>query len=157
MLEEYVHRFRNALVKASEIESYRLYELERWEELNSFPFGACDLASNFLAMYLKEKGIQAKVIWCSNELEKYSGINFHVWLEVDDKFIDITISQFPEYSQDRVYICRKKYPSILSDIYNHCRDLGHHNFQEREIQLETSSGGGGKLYEEIRNMADTEW
>lgn len=154
MLKEYVHRFRNALVRAAEIESYRLYKLGRWNELNSFPFGSCDIASNFLAMYLKEKGIESKVIWCRNELEQYEAVKSHVWLEVEDKFIDITISQFPEYDKSRINICKKNSPTMLMTIYKHCKDLGHHNFQERVIQLDSASEKGKLLYEEIKKLAD---
>lgn len=154
MLKEYVHKFRNALVKAAELESYRLHKLGRWSELNSFPFGSCDIASNFLAMYLKEKGIESKVIWCRNELEQYSSVKSHVWLEVDDTFIDITISQFSKYDNNRIHICKKNSPTMLVEIYKHCQDLGHHNYQEREIQLNSASEIGQPLYEEIKKLAD---
>lgn len=149
-MEEYVHRFRNALVKAAELESFRLHKFERWNELNSFPFGSCDLASNFLAMYLKDKGIESKVIWCRNDLEKYKSVKSHVWLEVGDVFVDITISQFPDYNHDRIHISQKNSPTMLSEIYNHCSSLGHHHYQEREIQIER----GYELYIEVKNMAD---
>lgn len=151
---EYIHRFRNALVKEAELESYRLHQLGRWDELNSFPYGSCELASNFLAMYLKEKGIQSKVIWCCNELDQYSAVKNHVWLEVDDKFVDITISQFPTYENSRIYICEKDSPAMLVKIYKHCRDIGYHTFQERDIQLNSATENGQDLYDEIKKMAD---
>ncbi|MBN0986228.1 hypothetical protein [Amphritea pacifica] len=154
MLKEYVHRFRNALVKASELESHRLCTLGRWNELNSFPFGSCDIASNFLAMYLKEKGFESKIIWCKNELEQYSSVKSHVWLEVDDTFIDITISQFNEYNNNRIHISKKNSPTMLMEIYKDCKKLGHHNYQEREIQLSSASESGHCLYEEIKKLAD---
>ncbi len=155
MLKEYIHRFRNALVRASELESYRLHNLGRWNELNSFPFGSCDIANNFLAEYLKEKGYDPKVIWCKNELEVYSAVKSHVWLEIDDTFIDLTVSQFPEYINDRIHICKKNSPTMLMEIYKHCRELGRHNYQEREIQINSATECGRKLYEEIKKMADT--
>lgn len=154
MLNEYVHRFRNALVKAAELESHRLFKLPRWNELNSFPYGSCDLASNFLAMYLKEKGINSKVIWCDNGLDKYSLVKSHVWLEVGDEFVDITISQFPDYAIDRVHITNKNSPTMLTEIYKDCCRLGHQNYQERDIQLDSASEKGAELYKEIKRMAD---
>lgn len=154
MLNEYVHRFRNALVKASELDSYRLCTLGRWNELNSFPFGSCDIASNFLGMYLKEKGIESTVIWCRNELVQYEDVKSHVWLEVEDTFIDITISQFPEHDKSRIHICKKNSPTMLMTIYKHCKGLGSQNFQERSIDLSSASEDGKPLYEEIKKLAD---
>jgi len=84
----------------------------------------------------------------------YLGVKSHVWLEVDDTFIDITISQFPEYHHDRIHISKKNSPTMLMEIYRHCNELGHHNYEERGIQLSSASEGGQQLYEEIKKMAD---
>jgi len=155
-VRKYVHKFRNALVRAAELESHRLYSFGRWNELNSFPYGSCDIASNFLSAYLKQKGIESKVIWCKNELSKYRDIKSHVWLEIYDHFIDITISQFPKYCLDRIYICEKASPSILSEIYRSCYKLGGHNYQEREIEINTRIESGYQLFQEIVKMADAD-
>lgn len=44
-----IHAFRNALVMAADTCSHECFLMGRWRELNSFPHGCCDLASNFLA------------------------------------------------------------------------------------------------------------
>lgn len=49
-----IHAFRNALVLATDTRSHECFRMGRWQELNEFPHGCCDLASNFLAQYLKD-------------------------------------------------------------------------------------------------------
>ena len=66
--------------------------------LDSFPKGACGIASILLAHWLREKGVE--------DLEYVSGTcgdQSHGWLETDAFIIDITLDQFdPAFSN--VYI-----------------------------------------------------
>ena len=149
MLKEYVHRFRNALVKAADTESHKLFRLDRWEDLNSFPSGSCDIASNFLSEYLREKGIHSTIIWCKNDLAQYPIIKSHVWLEVGDLFVDITACQFP-YINKRIYIQKKDPSLMLMEIYEDCISKGPQYYEERSIDL----GSGQALYCAIKKIAE---
>ncbi|EIA1553226.1 hypothetical protein K6801_004429, partial [Salmonella enterica subsp. diarizonae] len=53
-IKKLIHAFRNALVMAADTHSHACFDMPRWDELNTFPHGSCDLASNFLAKYLGE-------------------------------------------------------------------------------------------------------
>ncbi|MGR5140058.1 hypothetical protein ACQKPX_00095 [Photobacterium sp. DNB23_23_1] len=150
-MQYHVHTFRNALVTIIETQSYRYCDLPRWQELNAFPFGSCDLANNMLAMYLREQGYNPKVIWCRNNLSDYPEILSHVWLEVDNKFVDITINQFPRLIRERVHIVNKYDIGILNEIYFHCRSSG--QFEEREVDLRNNAGCGDAIYQAVSKLA----
>ena len=150
-MQYHIHTFRNALITLIETQSHRYCHLPRWQELNAFPFGSCDLANNMLAMYLREQGYHPKVIWCRNSLADYPEILSHVWLEVDDKFVDITINQFPRIIRERVHIVNKYDIGILNEIYFHCRENG--QFEEREVDLRNHAGCGDEIYQAVSKQA----
>lgn len=168
MLNYYVHVFRNALTAIIDTQSHRLCHEPRWPELNAFPLGSCDLANNMLALYLREQGYNPKIIWCRNDLADYPEILSHVWVEVDDKFVDITISQFPRLIRERVHIVNKFDPGILNDIYFHCRGRNQtasgseypsqqqpqttrrRQFEERDVDLRNALGNGEAIYQAVR-------
>lgn len=151
-MKQLVHKFRNALVIAIETQSHKFCSLDRWNELNTFPKGSCDIASNMLAYYLKKNGYDPKIIFCQNSHPRYPSIHGHAWVEVDDKFIDITISQFPEYNSNRVYITPKKELNMLKEIYEYGND---NQTGERPIDLRTGNSSGQKLYDEIEKIANS--
>ena len=153
-MKAYIHKFRNALVKVIDTESYKYCHLDRWEELNSFPFGSCDIANNMLAEYLNQKGFEPKIVWCNNNHEDYPKVKSHVWIDVEDKFVDITINQFPDYVNDRVHIAPKNDPNMLNKIYKHSKRQGEHHFCLREIDLLTSTSSSSALFKEIVKIAD---
>ncbi|EPW6543510.1 hypothetical protein ACWOJ8_004280 [Vibrio vulnificus] len=153
-MKEYIHRFRNALVQVVDSHSYKYYMLPRWNELNSFPYGSCDIANNMLAKYLSEKGYEPKIIWCLNNHENYPDVKSHVWIQIGDEFIDITANQFPDYVRSRVYIVKRHSPEMLNEIYDHCKQQGFHNFREREIDLTSATSSAADLYSKVANLAD---
>lgn len=150
-LKKLIHALRNALVMASDTHSYVCFNMPRWSELNSFPYGCCDLASNFLAKYLREHGYESKVIFfkCNEKVNKY--INAHVILQVGEYYVDITRSQFDD-SNARIAIEDKYGP--LAGIIRNVKKEGHHSYQEREINLDTGTSQGIHLYHYVRDMAD---
>ncbi|WP_197068577.1 hypothetical protein [Photobacterium gaetbulicola] len=150
-MKYHIHTFRNALATIIETQSYRYCELPRWQELNAFPYGSCDLANNMLAMYLREHGYNPKMIWCRNDLADYPEILSHVWVEVDNKFVDITINQFPRLIRERVHIANKYEVGILNEIYFHCREKG--QFEEREVDLRNHAGCGDAIYQAVAALA----
>lgn len=104
-----IHAFRNALVLAADTCSNECFRMGRWQELNAFPHGCCDLASNFLAQYLQDGDPFLKPVIIHMETTKdfrdeyRSTIKSHVIVEVTGWFVDLTLNQFAEY-QDRVVI-----------------------------------------------------
>lgn len=62
-IKKLIHALRNALVMAADTRSHECFFMPRWSELNAFPHGCCDLASNFLAKYLSEHGRESTVIF----------------------------------------------------------------------------------------------
>lgn len=153
-MKVHIHKFRNALVKVIDTESHKYCHLPRWEELNSFPFGSCDVANNMLAAYLRQKGFEPKIVWCDNNHDDYPNIKSHVWIDVEDKFVDITINQFPDYTHKRVHIASKNDPNMLNEIYKHSKEQGHHHFRLRDIDLSASTSSSSALFKEVVKIAD---
>ncbi|EPT9141783.1 hypothetical protein ACVTKY_005878 [Klebsiella michiganensis] len=97
--------------------------MDRWKELNAFPHGCCDLASNFLAQYLQDGDPSLKPVIIHMETtedfreENLSTVKSHVIVEVTGWFVDLTLNQFAEY-QDRVVIDDRTgtVGSLLKDI-----------------------------------------
>ncbi|EHE7768608.1 TPA_asm: hypothetical protein G4P47_004549 [Salmonella enterica subsp. enterica serovar Javiana] len=104
-----IHAFRNALVLAADTRSNECFRMGRWQELNAFPHGCCDLASNFLAQYLQDSDPSLKPVIIHLQTtaefrdEFKSSIESHVITEVHGWFVDLTLNQFAEY-KDRVVI-----------------------------------------------------
>ena len=118
-----IHAFRNALVLAADTRSNECFRMDRWKELNAFPHGCCDLASNFLAQYLQDGDPSLKPVIIHMETtedfreENLSTVKSHVIVEVTGWFVDLTLNQFAEY-QDRVVIDDRTgtVGSLLKDI-----------------------------------------
>ncbi|WP_043597091.1 hypothetical protein [Aeromonas diversa] len=154
-MKEYIHKFRNALLQVVDYQSHKYFMLPRWGELNSFPFGSCDIANNMLAAYLREKGFEPKIIWCLNNHESYPDVKSHVWIQVENEFIDITANQFTNYVNSRIYIVQRHSPEMLNEIYDHCKPQGIHYFKERDIDLTSATSSAGALYREVANIANS--
>lgn len=88
-----IHAFRNALVLAADTRSHECFQFLRWSELNSIPHGCCDLASNFLAQYLKDRNSRlAPYILCMEgnttfREEENSTVNGHVIVALNGEYI----------------------------------------------------------------------
>ena len=60
-----------------------------------FPKGCCEVASDLLAQFLLEKGIQTKSVHGEYDYDDWENRFPHTWLETDDGvIIDITADQF---------------------------------------------------------------
>lgn len=150
-LKKLIHALRNSLVMAADTHSHACFNMPRWSELNNFPHGCCDLASNFLAKYLSEHGYESTVVFfnCNEQVNKYIG--GHVILQVGEYYVDITRSQF-EDSNARIAIEDKH--GSLAGIIRIVRKEGYHYYQEREINLDTRTSQGLHLYNYVRDIAD---
>ncbi|MFW5393268.1 hypothetical protein V1951_18465 [Yersinia sp. 2544 StPb PI] len=150
-----IHAFRNAMVLAADIRSYECFHLPRWrEELNGFPGGSCELASNFLAQYLKDCDpmLQPQIIlMCTTEdfrEEKGSSIRSHVIVKLDTWYIDLTLNQFPEYSS-RVCIEEK---GMLATLIRDIRKFDG-TVKTKEITLQAGILDGSELYQWLKDTA----
>lgn len=153
-----IHAFRNALVLAADTRSNECFRMGRWQELNAFPHGCCDLASNFLAQYLQDGDPSLKLVIIHMETtedfrEEYrSTVKSHVIVEVTGWFVDLTLNQFAEY-QDRVVIDDRTgtVGSLLRDI-----QASGGTVTKRCIQLDVGPDEDGhELYVWLRDTADT--
>ncbi|EML9690212.1 TPA: hypothetical protein QH890_004829 [Klebsiella oxytoca] len=131
--------------------------MDRWKELNAFPHGCCDLASNFLAQYLQDGDPSLKPVIIHMETtedfreENLSTVKSHVIVEVTGWFVDLTLNQFAEY-QDRVVIDDRTgtVGSLLKDI-----QASGGTVTKRCIQLDAGPDEDGhELYVWLRDTAD---
>lgn len=153
-----IHAFRNALVLAADTRSNECFRMGRWQELNAFPHGCCDLASNFLAQYLQDSDPSLKPVIIHMETTKdfrdeyRSTIKSHVIVEVTGWFVDLTLNQFTEY-QDRVMIDDRTgtLGALLRDI-----QASGGTVTKRSIQLDAGlDEDGHELYDWLSATADS--
>ncbi|EAO5055869.1 hypothetical protein FZH48_26015 [Salmonella enterica] len=153
-----IHAFRNSLVLAADTRSNECFRMGRWQELNAFPHGSCDLASNFLAQYLQDGDPSLKPVIIHMETtedfrkEYRSTIKSHVIVEVTGWFVDLTLNQFAEY-QDRVVIDDRTgtVGALLKDI----RASGG-TVTKRSIQLDAGlDEDGHELFDWLSATADS--
>lgn len=152
-----IHAFRNALVLAADTRSHECFSMPRWgSDMNNFPHGCCDLSSNFLAQYLKDSyptltPVIVHMQTTAEFREKHqSSIKSHVITKLDKWYSDLTLNQFAEY-RARVVIDDDTgtLGTLLRNIRNCDGDI-----VERNIQLNTFSENGQKLYAWLRSTAD---
>ncbi|AWJ05690.1 TPA: hypothetical protein PBQ56_004295 [Escherichia coli] len=150
-LKKLIHAFRNALVMAADTHSFGCFSMPRWSELNSFPHGCCDLASNFLAQYLTDYGYEPEIIWfeCCEELNKY--IKSHVVVRINDYYVDLTRNQFDDHN-GRVLIEDKfgSIPRLIKQI----KSMNSNNVEDRNININTFNSSGYELYSYIKKIAN---
>lgn len=153
-----IHAFRNALALAADTRSNECFRMGRWQELNAFPHGSCDLASNFLAQYLHDGDPSLKPVIIHMETtedfrkEYRSTIKSHVIVEVTGWFVDLTLNQFAEY-QDRVVIDDRTgtVGALLRDI-----QASGGTVTKRSIQLDAGPDEDGhELYDWLSATADS--
>ncbi|MFN1142959.1 hypothetical protein [Serratia quinivorans] len=152
-----IHAFRNALVLAADTRSHECFHMPRWNmELNSFPGGCCDLASNFLAQYLRDSDptLQPDIIHMqatqSFRDEEKSTVFSHVIVALGEEYIDLTLNQFTEYGR-RVIIEDKfgTLHTLLSKIKQHEGTV-----TWRDINIDSADEEGEALYGWLRHTAD---
>lgn len=153
-----IHAFRNALVLAADTRSNECFRMGRWQELNAFPHGCCDLASNFLAQYLQDGDPTLKPVIIHMETtedfrkEYRSTIKSHVIVEVTGWFVDLTLNQFAEY-QDRVVFDDRT--GTVGTLLRHIRGSGG-TVTERSIQLDAGPDEDGhELFDWLSATADS--
>lgn len=152
-----IHAFRNALVLAADTRSHECFQMGRWQELNAFPHGCCDLASNFLAQYLQDTNPDLKpVVLHIQATEQFredhnSTIHSHVVVEVAGWYIDLTLNQFSEHT-NRVIIDDRT--GTVGTLLRHIRYCGGET-EERGIQLDTQKENGHDLYAWLRDTANS--
>lgn len=157
-IRQRIHAFRNALVLAADTRSHECFHMGRWKtEVNSFPHGSCDLASNFLAQYLKDgdPALQPLIVHMQTSLEfrkeHHSTIYSHVVVELDDWYIDLTLNQFDEY-RHRVEIDNQT--GILGSMLRNIVKKGG-TVEYRDIHLHSANQDGGRLYSWLRATANS--
>lgn len=79
---------RNAITKMS------ADEFPNSEFLLDYPRGCCGDASNLLAKYFRDNGIECEYVW------GMCGQQSHAWLECDNLIVDITADQFDEIKEE---------------------------------------------------------
>ncbi|MDI3356661.1 hypothetical protein MO767_20255 [Pseudomonas sp. UYIF39] len=98
-LEEVVTEFRSALQELAASGFHFNVSIDK-----DFPHAACDDSSLLLAAYLSDQGFPGAVRvhgeWGGRDNELVT----HVWLKLDGTLIDITGSQFENYSQPEILI-----------------------------------------------------
>lgn len=153
-----IHAFRNALVLAADTRSHECFRMGRWRtEMNHFPYGCCDLASNFLAHYLQDsdpllKPVIVHMMTTPEFQEEYSStIQSHVIVELNGWFIDLTLNQFEEY-RERVVIDDRT--GKLATLLRRIQACGG-TITERGIQLDSVGEDGTELYAWLRATADS--
>ncbi|SMG61850.1 hypothetical protein [Cedecea sp. NFIX57] len=158
LIRQRIHAFHNALVLAADTRPHECFGMGRWEELNAFPHGCCDLASNFLAQYLQDSDPALKPVIIHmqtttdfRENEK-STIESHVIVRLDDWYIDLTLNQFAEH-EERVVI--EKPSGTLGTLLRAIR-ASDGEINERSIQLDAGLDiDGHALYAWLRATADS--
>ncbi|MEQ9883176.1 hypothetical protein ABRP83_13475 [Pectobacterium brasiliense] len=153
-----IHAFRNALALAADTRSHECFAMGRWRtELNAFPHGCCDLASNFLAQYLKDGDptLQPVIVHMVTTADfrqaEQSTIQSHVVVELNGWYIDLTLNQFAEY-EGRVMIEDKT--GTVGTLLRKIR--GYEGVvTERDIQLDSAREDGRELYAWLRATADS--
>lgn len=105
--------FRNVIDKAKVEGSF--IKDQRFRE---FPHGCCGIASELLARFLLDKGVNRKLIYvCGTYYDLDEPIS-HAWLETDDNIvIDITGDQFKYYPEPLKFE-EKVYIGSYNDFYN---------------------------------------
>ncbi|TLP82002.1 hypothetical protein FE153_11570, partial [Streptococcus pneumoniae] len=98
-----IKAFRRALELGGGERADGCRHFPRWKtELRNFPHSSCDLASNTLAYYLKERErCHPCIIFMEgnagfHEAEN-STVHGHVIVLLDGEYIDLTLDQFDEY------------------------------------------------------------
>ncbi|EOL4529715.1 hypothetical protein ACAX95_RS26260, partial [Escherichia coli] len=149
-----IKAFRRALELGGGERADGCRHFPRWKtELRNFPHSSCDLASNTLAYYLKERErCHPCIIFMEgnagfHEAEN-STVHGHVIVLLDGEYIDLTLDQFDEYPD---YI---PYEPVESDgqIGKLLRNIMKHEdpVKTRQIDLD----GGEELYAWLRDTAD---
>lgn len=157
-IKQRIHAFRNALVLAADTRSHECYSMGRWRtEMNQFPHGCCDLASNFLAQYLLDSDptlepviVHMQTTTDFRELEQ-SSIKSHVIVRLNDWYIDLTLNQFEEH-RGRVVI--ESRTGTLGSLLRRIRSCGG-TIKERAINLDSGQESGRDLYDWLRKTADS--
>lgn len=151
--------FRQALELAAGDRADECRTLPRWsKELKNFPHGSCDLASNFLAQYLKDRNSRlAPYILCMEgnttfREEENSTVNGHVIVALNGEYIDLTLDQFCEYPH---WIIAEKIESV-GVLGTLLRKIQEHEgtITTRNINLYANRVPGQKLYNWLRDVAD---
>ncbi|MBE5201991.1 hypothetical protein IG612_05040 [Pectobacterium sp. FL60-S17] len=156
-IKRLIHAFRNALVLAADIRSNECFHMARWKELNEFPHGCCDLASNFLAQYLQDSdpSLQPVIVHmlASEQFREdhNSTIHSHVIVRLDGWYIDLTLNQFAEY-RNRVVIDSRT--GTLGTLLRHIRNCDG-TVTECGIELDVPGENGAALYAWLRAAADS--
>lgn len=86
-IREKAIEFRQAIMNANS--NCRFKDTMRY-----FPKGCCELSSDLFAYYLRQNGIEAKVVCGENDTGDRSTSCNHVWVDVSNMVIDLTADQF---------------------------------------------------------------
>lgn len=153
-IRKIIHAFRNALVMVADTQSHECFQFHRWSELNSFPHGCCDLASNFLATFLNEKGYSAEIIWLKNGLDEqeFSDMQSHVFVRLNGWHIDLTLCQFKNFNcRIRIEDCNT---GTLGGLIRRNIKEDAQRMKIRDVNLDDGLGSGQNLYRYVSSLAD---
>lgn len=152
-VRDHVNAFHQALVLAAGKRKEECRLLPRWStELQDFPRGSCELASNFLAEYLQDrvKGVYPVILFMRGD---GNPVNGHVIVMLDGEYIDLTLDQFEMYND---YVVAEPIESggQLSTLLRNIREKNG-VIKTLPIQLNTTGANGRTLYEKVRDIADS--
>lgn len=149
-----VKAFRKALELAADGRAKECSNMPAWkEDLERFPHGSCELASNCLAQYLKDKeSCYPCIIFMNgnNEFRQHeqSSVHSHVIVMMDGVYIDLTLDQFDEY-QSCILDEPIESDGILGQLLRKIREY-EGEIKTRDIDIERF----GLIYNWLRNTAD---
>jgi len=154
-----IQAFRRAMELSAGDEAEACRDMERWEEeLQKFPRDSCELASNFLAQYLKDGNdtlcpyiIRLQTNNAFREA-KISRMESHYIVALDGDYIDLTLDQFREHAE---YVTGEPIESggVLGELINTIRY--HAGVDACSIQtLSVNVWGGKELYAWLSDKAD---
>ncbi|MCS4320743.1 hypothetical protein M2407_005117 [Serratia sp. BIGb0234] len=155
--EARVKAFRRALRLARDTPE-ECGKLARWyPDVQGFPGGCCELASHFLAKYLKDHDDTLcpylLQLDASETFRKATGstVHGHVIVALNGDYIDLTLDQFDEYENyvtDEPIGSDAPVDQLLAGIRRYAEEEG--AIRTRDINL----SGGEALYEWLRNTAN---
>lgn len=153
-----VKAFRRALEMAAREQSDEFRDLVRWCELSDFPHGSCDLASHFLAQYLRDSDpmLLPEIIYMDATQSVLDGKksigNRHVIVALDEEYIDLTLDQFDEYNPP--VLIESKSGTLGNLLCEIEKSGGHIERREVNIYATDKDDGEDELYNWLRHTAE---
>ncbi|MCL1127674.1 hypothetical protein [Shewanella surugensis] len=123
--------------------------LDGAEPLKNFPSGSCGVVSNLFAYYLCQSGLEANEISVVVDQDSFHSVKTHAWVQLGNKYIDLTASQFPEITDKEIVVQDSQSLGWLVSLKNlaESQDNGHVYINHPE--LHTDLADFEDLYEQV--------